>query len=204
MPWRVRSRNTPRTITELAPLSARSARARAGERIMAISGYQRAAAALLVGTEPNFVTWGDYGPENRTSPRAPTPRSLHSAARCARRTALERASSCCTFAKNKRQSRVQLTQHAARKPRMRCWGYCGRSNDMFGAGLPRSNDTRLNASKRRAKIRVARLCRALQPCPSSQTRHLRGRRESCQPKASFPRSPRGRSRRERLPCRCTV
>ena len=112
-------------------LRALRARARAGERIMAISGYQRAAAALLVGTEPNFVTWGDYGPENRTSPRAPTPRSLHSAARCARRTALERASSCCTFAKNKRQSRVQLTQHAARKPRMRCWGYCGRELEYF-------------------------------------------------------------------------
>ena len=107
------------------------ARARAGEQIMASSGNMLEAPALLRDIEPKSTAWGHGGPENRIFPHLGALAHLRIGARCARRSALERVSSCCTFAENKRQSRVQLTQHEVRKPRMRCWGYCGRELEYF-------------------------------------------------------------------------
>ena len=109
------------------------ARARAGEQFMARARYLRIAPALLMEIEPNFMAWGHGGPEISNFPSAPHPRSLRSAARCARRAALERVIFGCAFTKNERQSRLQLTQHEVREPRMRCWGYCGRELCYFRA-----------------------------------------------------------------------
>lgn len=84
-----------------------------------------------MGTQPKFDTWRACGPENRISQAGPAIVVEHNGARSARRAARARIVSCCTFAENKRQSRVQLTQHEVRKPRMRCWGYCGRELEYF-------------------------------------------------------------------------
>ena len=112
---------------------ARCARAQAGERTTVRSRYQEIAPALQMGTQPNFGTWRACGPENRFSQAGPAIVVERHAARSARRSALDRIISGCAFTKNERHSRLQLTQHKVREPRMRCWGHCGRELCYFRA-----------------------------------------------------------------------
>ena len=86
-----------------------------------------------MGTQPKFDTWRACGPENRISQAGPAIVVEHNGARSARRAARARIVSACAFTANERQSRLQLTQHEVREPRMRCWGHCGRELCYFRA-----------------------------------------------------------------------